>query len=451
MTMPNAATLCPLPPLLRLLSRLFGAMILLTALAAFSPARAATAPLDQTMDAVLVVRSAGAEDAFLGSAFVWGAGEVAVTNAHVVGGAAEVRLVDRAGGVRLAPVIARDPVRDVAVIGLPAGGAAGLHAGPVPALGDAVWALGAPLGLEFTATRGMVSAQARQVEVAVPLRLLQHDAAVNPGSSGGPLIDAAGRVVGMNSRIADGSRHYIGVSYAIAAPDLARIVQGLVEETLAPFPRLGLHLRPVSRQIAAALDLSPRGALVDRVIQGGAGDRAGLRAGDVIQAAGGAALRAPGDLAFAVEAALSAGQVTLSVRRGGAAVDVVLVLDPPQETAIGLRDLAGAGPARVACYDLAGLGLTLRDQDGQAMVAALTENSPALLAGMAQGDRILALNGAPFDMVHAAGLRITAPALFLIERRGGATQHILVDPWDRGAGFRPIGGANVLDPAVAVF
>ncbi len=449
--MPNAASNRPLPPLLRPLSRVFGAMLLLTALAAFAPARAATAPLEDAMASVLVVRSAGAEDAFLGSAFVWTTGEVAVTNAHVVGDAAEVRLVDRTGAVLVAPVIARDPVRDVAVIGLPAGGAEGLHPGPSPALGDAVWALGAPLGLDFTATRGMVSAQARQVEVAVPLRLLQHDAAVNPGSSGGPLIDAAGRVVGMNSRIADGSRHYVGVSYAIAAPDLARIVQGLVEETLPAFPRLGLHLRPVSRQIAAALGVPAEGALVDRVTPGGAGARAGLVAGDIIHLADGSPLQGPGALAFAVDAALQAGSLSLTVLRGGARVEALLILTPPQESALGLRDLAGAGPARVASYDLEGLGLTLRDEDGRATIGTLTENSPALLAGLAPGDRILAVNGRPLGMAQAKALRLEAPALFLIERRGGATQHIIVDPWDRGAGFRPIGGANVLDPSVAVF
>lgn len=449
--MPSAAVNRPLPPLLRPLSRLFGAMILLTALAAFTPGRAATAPLEQAMASVLVVRSAGTEDAFLGSAFVWGAGEVAVTNAHVVGDAAEVRLVDSTGSVQVAPVIARDEVRDVAVIGLAPGGAEGLHPGPVPPLGAAVWALGAPLGLDFTATRGMVSAQARQVEVAVPLRLLQHDAAVNPGSSGGPLIDDAGRVVGMNSRIADGSRHYVGVSYAIAAPDLARIVQGLVAETLPEFPRLGLHLRPVSRQIAAALGLPAEGALVDRVTPGGIGERAGLRAGDVIHLAEGTALRGPGDLAFAVDDALATGSLSLTVLRDGGAVEVLLVLEAPQDAALGMRDLAGAGPARVATYDLAGLGLTLRDEAGRAIIVRLTENSPALLAGLARGDRIVAVNGKAFDMAQAAGLRIDAPALFLIERQGGATQHVIIDPWDRGAGFRPIGGANVLDPSVAVF
>ncbi len=251
------------------LIRLMLALALLTALAALSPARAGSV-LEDAMARVFVVRSDDAGDRFLGSAFLWGAGAVAVTNAHVTQGAETVRLLDQSGHSQTARVIAQDAVRDVAVLSVapgPTGLLPGLQPGPIPALGDPVWALGAPLGLDFTLTRGMVSARARQVEAAVPLRLLQHDAAVNPGSSGGPLIDAAGRVVGMNSRIADGSRHSIGISFAIAAPDL------------------GLLLRPVSREIALALDIRQGGILVDRVNPGSIADRAGLVAGDVIAAA----------------------------------------------------------------------------------------------------------------------------------------------------------------------
>ncbi|MFN3971341.1 MAG: trypsin-like peptidase domain-containing protein [Gemmobacter sp.] len=447
--MPNTAPSRPLPALLRPMLRVFGAMFLLTLLAALPPAHASGAPLDRAMASVLVVRSAGTDDRFLGSAFVWAGGEVAVTNAHVTGDAPEVRLVARDGNTQIAPVIARDRVRDVAVIGLAPGGAAGLAPGPVPTLGDPVWALGAPLGLEFTATRGIVSASARQVEQAVPLRLLQHDAAVNPGSSGGPLIDAAGRVVGMNSRIADGSRHYVGVSYAIAAPDLARIVEGLVAETLPDFPALGLHLRPVTRQIAAALGITAQGALVDRVEPGTPAARAGLRAGDILLRADGAPIATPGDLAFAVEAGLTRGSLSLTVIRDGVVTEILLPLDPPAEAALGMREIGAV--ARVTGYHLAALGLTVEDRDGCLTVAQLTESSPALLAGLAPGDRILAVNGAPLDLASARALTIRAAALVLVERPGGATRHVILDPWDRGAAFRPQGGANVLDPSVAVF
>ena len=430
------------------LSRMMLALALLTALAALSPARAGSV-LEDAMARVFVVRSDDAGDRFLGSAFLWGAGAVAVTNAHVTQGAETVRLLDQTGLSQTARVVAQDAVRDVAVLSVapgPTGLQPGLQPGPIPALGDPVWALGAPLGLDFTLTRGMVSARARQVEAAVPLRLLQHDAAVNPGSSGGPLIDAAGRVVGMNSRIADGSRHYIGVSFAIAAPDLARIVQGLIEESLQPMPDLGLHLRPVSREIAVALDMPQGGILVDRVDPGSIADRAGLAAGDVIEAAAGTALASPGDLAFAIDAALPEGRLSLTLWRGGAGVDAAMTFDF-SETTLALRD-AERAPSRITAYLLDRLGVTL---DDTAKVTDITGNSPAVFAGLAKGDRILRLNGLPVDAATLRTRAIAAPALLLIARHGGTTLHLMLDPRATGAGLRPVGGANVLDPAVVVF
>jgi serine protease Do len=191
---------------LRFVGEALAALLVLVLVALISPASAS--PLDQAMDKVFTVRSADAEDRFLGSAFLWADGTVAVTNAHVVGTAEEVRLIDRHGADLTALVIARDPVRDVAVISVPEG-TAGLTLAPIPPeLGDEVFALGAPLGIEFTLTEGRISALARQVDIAVPVLMLQHDAAVNPGSSGGPLVDAEGRLLGMNSQIADGSRTF---------------------------------------------------------------------------------------------------------------------------------------------------------------------------------------------------------------------------------------------------
>jgi serine protease Do len=413
--------------------RLVLALAFLTALATLAPTRADT--LDAAMDKVFVVSSAEADARFLGSAFLWAEGKVAVTNAHVAGEASAVRLTDRAGKTVTATVIARDLRRDVAVLAV-APGVRGLEPTAPPPLGGAVWALGAPLGLDFTLTAGIVSARPRQVEPAVPLRLIQHDAAVNPGSSGGPLVDAQGRVVGMNSRIADGSRLYAGMSFAIAAPDLARIVDGLIAGTLPPVPALGLHLRPVSAGVAEALAIRPGGALVDRVAPSSPAARAGLAAGDVIVAAADMPLTTPGDLAFAVEAVQAQGRLPLILRRGAAEVAAMLHLpdapDPPPP----------APPA--APQTFADLGLTVTDRT---MVTAVAEDSPARYAGFAPGDRILRVNG------EAPGIptAITRPTLFLVAREGATTLHLILDPAARDDRFRPVGGANVLDPAVTLF
>ncbi len=423
-------------------------------------AQAEGAALETAMDAVLVVRSDDAEDRFLGSAFLWGEeAVVAVTNAHVVGEAEEVRLIDRHGEAVTGTVIARDETRDVAVISLPPRADGHPRRGLVPAavpagLGDEVYALGAPLGIEFTLTEGRISSTARQVELTVPLRLVQHDAAVNPGSSGGPLVDAQGQLLGMNSQIADGSRMFVGIAYAIAAQDLTRLVQGLIDETLAPMPKLGLGARPVDRKVAEALGVAAEGLLVDSAAAGGLAAAAGLRPGDLILAVDGTALREPGDFAFLIEAALGAGEAALTVRRGGEDLGLTLGFLPAEEApALGLkvRELPASAtePARVASYRLGALGVVLADNG---TVREVTQNSPALFAGLAKGDRILAVNGQTVDGAALAGLEISEPALLLVSAPDGSTRHIYLDPWGAlEGGVRPLGGANVLDPAVVVF
>lgn len=419
------------------------ALMVLALVAILSPASAS--PLDAAMDRVFTVRSADAEDRFLGSAFVWTGGEVAVTNAHVVGDAEEVRLIDRHGRDLTALVIARDPVRDVAVISLPGAGK-GLDLAPdAPGLGDEVFALGAPLGIEFTLTEGRISTLARQVDIAVPMLMLQHDAAVNPGSSGGPLVDTEGRLVGMNSRIADGSRMFVGIAYAIPATELQRIVTGLVDETLPPFPTLGLTARPVDRQIAETLGIPAQGLLVDAVAPGGLAETSGLEPGDVVTASNGTPLSHPGDFAFAVEAATAEGKAILTVVRAGRETTLSLSLTA-EEPSLRARDVPRLlAPTTVTSYTLGELGVTL---DAKGTVTALTDNSPALLAGLAKGDRIVSINGVPQDL---ATYTLTAPALLLLEAPGGATRHIRLDPWHAPEGVRPVGGANVLDPDVVVF
>lgn len=420
-------------------------MLSLLVLISAKPAPAAEAPLEQALATVFTVHTADAEDRFLGSAFLWADGSVAVTNAHVVGDATEVRLTDSRGHEEIGLVIGRDAVRDVAVISV-ATGRQGLPLGAAPALGAEVWAIGAPLGIEFSVTEGRVSALARQVEAAVPILMLQHDAAVNPGSSGGPLVDGTGALVGMNSQIADGSRMFVGIAYAIPAADLARIVAGLVEETLLPLPELGLTARPVDRQLAAALGIPATGLLVDSVADGSLAALGGVQAGDVVLALDGHTLTKAGDLAFAVEAALPAGASDVAIWRAGEKLLLTVSLQAEEITSgLTLREVAGAAPQRVASYTLETLGMVL-GADG--LVTVVNENSPALFAGVAAGDHILTVNGAKPDLF---ALTIDAPVLLLVQGEGGATRHVLIDPWATGKTIRPVGGANVLDPDVVVF
>lgn len=404
--------------------------------------KAAPTPLGRAMAAVLTVHSADDADRFLGSAFLWGErAEVAVTNAHVVADAAQVRLRDALGREEIAIVLARDPLRDVAVIAVRPG-RRGLAVGTEPLqVGDEVWALGAPLGAEFSVTRGVASALSRQVDAAAPVRMLQHDAAVNPGSSGGPLVDAQGALVGMNSRIADGSRMFVGIAYAIPVDQLARIVAGLRMQTLPPLPRLGLRARPMDRALARALGRAPTGLLVEEVEAGGLAGRAGLLPGDILLAVAGRALAQPGDLPFAVEAAQPAGSAELTVLRSGRLMLLRLPLRDGAEP-----DAPGPATAGAQALSLAALGLVLE----AAAIIRVSPGSPAAGAGLAPGDQIMMLNGTVPDAAALAKMVLTAPALFLVKSAGG-TRHVLLDPDAKTTAPRPVGAANVLDPAVVVF
>jgi serine protease Do len=420
------------------------ALLALALIAVLSPASAS--PLDAAMDKVFTVRSTDSDDRFLGSAFIWETGDIAVTNAHVVGDAEEVRLIDRHGTDLTAFVLARDPVRDVAVISLPKPMDGLPLAEPTPELGDEVFALGAPLGIEFTLTEGRISTLARQTDIAVPMLMLQHDAAVNPGSSGGPLVDAEGRLVGMNSQIADGSRMFVGIAYAIPTAELQRIVTGLIDETLPPFPTLGVTARPVDRQVAESLGTEPKGLLLEAVAPGSLAHTAGLEPGDIITRVEGMTLVNPGEFVFAIEAAVASGEARLTILRAGQQATLTLALTEAEATGLRTREAPRLlAPATVTAYTLAALGLIL---DAEGTVMNLTDNSPALLAGLAKGDRILTINGAEQDL---STYELSAPVLLLLQAPGGVTRHIRLDPWHAPEGVRPLGGANVLDPDVVVF
>ena len=412
------------------------------------PLRAAAAPetvLNRGLDATLVVLSDDDDAAFLGSAVLWGDGTVIVTADHVLKGRRRVLVQDRHGRFVSAEVTARDPVRDIAILRIdePVFGKGLTPADVLPGLGDEVYAIGAPLEIEYTVTRGIVSATARQVEAHVPVLLIQHDAAMNPGSSGGALIGSDGRLYGINTRIADGSRLFAGISYAIPAQVIARFIAG----ELAPVRDLGLTVRPVTARIARALGLdTAAGVLVDDVAQGGRGWRSGVEPGDVLISLDGQPIRRPGDLSLLL-AGVSGDKAQLVIRRDGA--EVSLLLDLTDTTPrLSLSDGARMA-AKVDHYTWEKLGIFLDDAGRR--VVRVSRSSPAYRAGLADGDEIVAVNGEPVREGVMPDTRIDGPVLLLVRRNGGRTMHVMVDPWTNVLPDVPLGGANALDPAVSVF
>ncbi|WP_136637317.1 S1C family serine protease [Pseudooceanicola onchidii] len=410
------------------LASLLTVLVALWAMPADAPTDRA---IDRTLEATLVVHSAdGAR--FLGSALLWGEGRVALTNHHLLTGETQVQLTTRDDHRVLARVTAVDPARDLAQLELDEHLGPGLQAVDPPAIGSPVLAVGAPLEAGWTVTRGIVSAT-RQVLPAVPVRFLQHDAAINPGSSGGPLVDPQGGLIGMNTRIADGSRFYVGLSYAIPADLLTDFVAG----RLRPVPQLGLALRVIHPAIGRALSQPPRqGLLVDSVEVGGAAAEAGLTAGDLLLSAAGQTLHTPGDMAMAL-AQPPAPPIDLTILRDGQRRTLALSLPADDPSPRAARAVPAPGPVPIT-----DLGLTLAP-DGT--VQTINETGPAYVSGLSAGDVIRRIDGAAFPGPDA---QVTPPTLLLVTR-GQDTLHVLIDPASRR--LRPLGGANAIDPDVIPF
>jgi S1-C subfamily serine protease len=253
-----------------------------------------------------------------GSGFVWDDAGHVVTNFHVIQGAqaAEVTLGDHSSWD--AHLVGTAPDKDVAVLRIDAP-AERLHPIPVGTsvdlrVGQKVFAIGNPFGLDHTLTTGVISAVGREIRSVTGRTIqgvIQTDAAINPGNSGGPLLDSAGRVVGVNTAIYNppgASGTYIGIGFAVPVDTVRRIVPELIAHGKLVQPGLGVVL--ADDRITRELGL--QGALVLDVKAGGSAEQAGirptrrdetgrLRLGDLIVAVGAVEVGGSDDLSGALE------------------------------------------------------------------------------------------------------------------------------------------------------
>ena len=279
--------------------------------------------------AVLVSTGQGAGE---GSGVIWSSDGVIVTNDHVVSGAQEV-VVALASGERLpATVEATDPVTDLAVLrvgreGLPAAE----FADDLPAVGALAVAMGNPLGFENTVTAGIVSGLHRSIpsggQTPALVDLIQTDAAISPGNSGGALVGADGAVMGINVAYIPPEQRAVSIGFAIPSPTVVDVVTQLLEEGEVSHAFLGVRPAPLSPELAqqAGLD-SGEGVAVLSVVEGSGAERAGLEPGDVIVSAGGERLRSVEDLFETLRNRNPGDQLELEIVRGGERQTIVVEL-----------------------------------------------------------------------------------------------------------------------------
>jgi S1-C subfamily serine protease len=278
----------------------------------------------------------------IGSGFVIDKSGHVVTNFHVIEGANEIE-VSFSNGERMdADVVGRDPSTDIAVLRVDAEARAlrPLRLGDSDALevGDEVVAIGNPLGFERTMTAGIVSALGRVIESPGELafdidEVIQTDAPINSGNSGGPLLNAAGEVVGVNTQIATTTGGNIGIGFAVPINTVRDVAAQLIDKGRVDHAFLGVAAQEIDSEIDDTFNLGvDHGLLVTRVEEGSAADKAGLRAGtqqvvvdgttwtiggDIISAADGEELRTVDELRELVEEKNPGDELKLEVRRDG--------------------------------------------------------------------------------------------------------------------------------------
>ena len=258
-----------------------------------------------------------------------------LTNSHVVHGATRLDVTLADGRSFPAQLVGDDPASDLAVVSI---NAAGL---PVAELGDSdrlrvgqlVIAIGNPLGFQATVTAGVVSALGRSLrsQSGRPIEgIVQTDAALNPGNSGGPLVDSHGRVVGINTAVIRGAQ---GICFAVPA-NTARWVAGLlIREGRVRRAYLGVAGEPrqLHARVARELGLDGRGVGVLQVTPGSPAARAGLQAGDLVVALGGETVKSVEDVQRYLGRAPLDARVEVTVVRGGQRLALAVTLAPAPE------------------------------------------------------------------------------------------------------------------------
>ncbi|MBA2320316.1 MAG: trypsin-like peptidase domain-containing protein [Deltaproteobacteria bacterium] len=373
-----------------------------------------------------------------GSGFVISADGHVLTNNHVIEGADRIVAKFADGREVTAEVIGRDPATDVALLQLDGdrndwahvklGSSAGLE------VGDWVVAIGNPLGLGLTVTAGILSGKGREIGHDAFDDFLQTDAAINMGNSGGPLFDLHGRVVGMNTAIAQGANT---IGFAVPADLIADLLEELTTEGRVARGYLGVQVQPMDPVLARTLG-TEKGALVSNVQPGTPASESGIEQGDVILGVAKRPIADAGDLIDAVAAHKPGEKVSVDVLRDGKARSFQVRL---AERRLGEDEPAAAEELAEPMHGKVGVSLApvperiseITGTTGGAIVESVVPDSPAD-GKLLPGDVIVEVNRKPVkDPADAAALlgKGTGAALVRVIR-DGTSVYVAVERGDGG-------------------
>ena len=384
----------------------------------------------------------------LGSGVIISMDGYILTNNHVIDGVDEiiVEMQENGGGTRemKAAVVGADPRSDLAVLKVDAENLPAVTLGNSDHIevGDVVLAIGNPFGIGQTVTMGIVSATGRNIGVTRGgyENFIQTDASINRGNSGGALVDAEGRLVGVNTAIISPSGGNLGIGFAIPINMARSVMQQIIETGTVSRGYLGVMIEPVSKDRAELEGLpAATGVIITNVEKGFAAEQAGLQRGDIILEFNGQTLRDLHDLRLKVASEVPGAEITLKIRRSGKNIDKKVVLSRlPDET--GEAAAPEAPPEADPESDTILGGIEIRDIDSAArqrnnipaevngvLVTRVAPDSPASRAEIRPGMVLLEIGSAEIASTKEA--RDAARALRADMAR------ILI--WERGA-FRYI-------------
>ncbi|WP_245597971.1 DegQ family serine endoprotease [Ottowia thiooxydans] len=377
----------------------------------------------------------------VGSGFILSNDGYVMTNAHVVDGADEVIVTLPDKREFKAKIVGVDKRTDVAVVKIDATGLPSVKIGDVNRLrvGEWVVAIGSPFGLENSVTAGIVSAKQRDTGDYLPL--IQTDVAVNPGNSGGPLLNMRGEVVGINSQIYSRSGGYMGISFAIPIDEAMRVSEQLRASGKVTRGRIGVRIDQVTKEVAESIGLGkPQGALVRSVEAGSPAEKAGVEAGDIITRFEGKQIEKASDLPRQVGNVKPGTRGTITVFRRGASRDLSITVAEMEAEKSTLRTPERSSDTPKSPASVQALGLTvtaLTDAQRKDLkvkrgvrVESAVEN--AARAGLREGDVILSVGNTEVNSVkefEAAAAKVDrAKPITVLILRGDLVQYVIVKP-----------------------